>query len=679
MDSGSGGGGGSSGTDGGKDGGRDAGIDAGYDAGPPPPIACVEAEAAMLNGVVQTWPGTKETNGGTAVLGAQGQGSLQMDFELFKTTNLTAWVRVRALTHANNALTVTLDEDLDAGVDPDAGLNAATVWDVPVSPVLRWQRVDLRGDGGTFWRAEQKEWPGSVGAGMHHVLVTGREPGVELDALCLYPKGAVPDERLPELPDRVVTDILTGAAGDGVSDDTTVLRTAFMALKVGDVLMIPAGRYRFTAPLVVGANNVALVGAEDGGTVLFADLPANTTSAALTIAGATETSAAPLIEDAPALSHEVAVALGSTVQAGDAVLVSSDDWGPTAPNGAGLFFRMRANTAHVVNARNEPSRRVLVLDRPLLGPFLVTHKAKVERFSPLRDFVMRRVSIDGPARANLVDGGPGNPDIDLVLASRCDRCFFADLSLSHFRVSGLDTFKSLDTQIIRVHASNASATGPDGRGHGVTVNRAQGTVVRDSRFDGVLRQGVALTGGARETFVVRNVFDRRTAQAAEKLASVGLHGEDSYANLVEGNLVQEGDPGIAVGGGGTAHGNDGPFNVIRNNDLRDVTDGVAVFKSTYETVVEGNTIARPTGAGVRLEGFSNGAYVWTNAISAWATAGVSTKDVAGTDVRGNTFSPGPSTVSVRIADGGGYTVRDNALGDGGTVEHPDAGDVGGNR
>ncbi len=633
-------GGGGNGGDAGTDGGRDAGLDAGtFDAGPPPPIACIEAEDAMLLGDVRTWPGTKETVGGTAVLGPMGTGSLAFDFELFKTTQLTAWARVRALTHANNSLTVQLG---------DGGTDAGDTWDIPVTPVLRWQRIDRRGDTGTFWRAEDLAWPGSVGAGTHQLVLTGAEPGVELDAICLYPKGVVPEERLPEPPDRVVTDLLTGAVGDGVTDDTSVLRAAFTALKVGDVLQLPAGRFRFTAPLSVTVNGVSLVGAEDGGTVLFADLPATATVAALTIGGAPEVSPVPLVEDAPALSHELAVALGATVQAGDAVLLSSDDWAPS--------FRNRANTAHVVAARNEPTRRVLVLDRAVLGPFLVANKAKVERFSPVRDFVMQRVSVEGPNRGPMADGGAGNPTIDLISAARCDRCFFTDLRLSRFRGSGLDTSRSVDLQVIRVQASDAPGTG-------VTVTRAQGTVVRDSRFTGA---GAALALGSRETFVYRNTFDQ---------AGLALRGEDAYANLLEGNLIRMADPGISIGGAG----NDGPFNVVRGNDLRDTTDGVAIAKATVDTVVERNLLTRPTRYGVRVESGSNDTWVWANTFAAWSTAGVFSRDSAGLDVRGNAFVAVGSAVAVQIVDGGGYTVRDNALGDGGVVLHPDAGDVGGNR
>jgi hypothetical protein len=510
-----------------------------------------------------------------------------------------------------------------------------------------------------------------VSAGSHQLLLAGKEAGVELDAVCLLPSGVIPAERLPEPPQRAITRTLTGAVGDGVADDTAVLVAAFAALQPGDGLLIPAGRYRFTTPLSLKTSSVSLIGV-DAGSILFADLPAGTTAAALTLAGGFETGSTSLLSDAPALSHEISVPLGASFAVGDAVLVSSDEWGPAAPNLTTLFFRNRANTAHVVRLRDEASARVLVLDRPLLGPFLLAHSAKVERFVPLKDVVLQRVSVDGPNRAVQAD----NPDNDLIEASRCDRCFFADLALTHFRVSGLDTFRSVDLNVVRVHAASATDTGGGGHGYGVTINRAQGVVIRDSLFDGVMRHGVPISWGARESFVFRNVFDRRAVQAVEKLASIDIHGQDDYANLVEGNLIREGDPGIVVGGGGTTHGNDGPFNVVRGNEIQDVTDGVAIYKSTWSTVVERNLILRPTRYGVRVESNSNSTFVWGNAISGWTIAGVSSRDATGIDVRANDFSPG-SAVAVRIVDGGGYTVRDNVLRDGG-VQHPDAGDVGGN-
>ena len=46
-----------------------------------------------------------------------------------------------------------------------------------------------------------------------------------------------------------------------------------------------------------------------------------------------------------------------------------------------------------------------------------------------------------------------NADADLILAQRTERCFFQDLTLSHFRKSGLLISRSLDVHAIRIRAS----------------------------------------------------------------------------------------------------------------------------------------------------------------------------------------------------------------------------------
>src|SRR6476646_1448952 len=109
-------------------------------------------------------------------------------------------------------------------------------------------------------------------------------------------------------------------------------------------------------------------------------------------------------------------------------------------------------------------------------------------------------------------------------------------------------------------------------------------------------------------------MDRSAVQPVEKFASDDVHGEDDYANLVEANHIIQGDPGIVLGGGGTTHGNDGPWNVVRGNLIEDTTDGVAVYKQTFESVIEGNTILRPLRYGVRAESGSDHTYAWNNVL-----------------------------------------------------------------
>ncbi len=624
---------------------------------------CFEAEELERRGEVRVFPGAAETKGGTIVMARDGGGSVVLPITLDQPGQVRIWARVRAAMAGNNSLSVGLDA-LDS--------SEAGIWDVPVSPVLRFHRIERRGAAGTFYRADEPDWPGMLAAGTHTIVIGGRESDVELDAICVALDDTPPTERFPEPPARMATHDARqlGAVGDGVVDDGPALQGAIKSLKPGDALHLPAGRYRITAPLIIATSGVSLIG--DGPTtVVFSDLPATATTYALAIAGSGFRDATPLLADAPAMSRVIAVSSAAPYQIGDTVQVSCDDWGPKAPNLTTLFHRNRANFAHVVATEMVDGQLRLTLDRPLLSPFLLAHKARVERFIPARDVVISKLAVEGTRRATATDNG----DSRLIFTNRCDRCFIVDVELRNMRRSGLDVGFSLDVQAIRVHAHDATDTSEGGHGYGVSSNRSQGLVLRNSKFDGILRHGIVIDWGSREAFVYDNSFDR-TKTHVNNIGSIDIHGEDAYCNLVEANKIVGGNPGIIVGGGGMSHGNDGPWNVVRDNHITDAAGGVRVFKDTYDTVIEGNTIIGAKTEGVLVDSGSDRALVWRNTIEKWGTAGVKIVNSDATQVRLNTFVPGTGP-GVAVTGATGYVIRENKLG-GSKIAEPGSGDVGGN-
>jgi hypothetical protein len=108
---------------------------------------CVEAEAIARNSDVRAFPKS-------VVLGRGG--TLSLPFEIPSSTDIRVWVRARAVTHSNNALYLSInrmDESDEA------------IWDIPVTPVLRWQRATRRGNEGAFYLATQINWPGTMAHG----------------------------------------------------------------------------------------------------------------------------------------------------------------------------------------------------------------------------------------------------------------------------------------------------------------------------------------------------------------------------------------------------------------------------------------------------------------------------------------------------------------------------------
>ena len=529
--------------------------------------------------------------------------------------------------------------------------------------MLRWQRVTRRGVGGTETAPAEPAWPGALNAGAHALVLSGEEPGVEIDAVCVSTDDVEPEERLPEPPVRTVRRSVRdfGAVGDGVTDDTAALQAALSALVPGDALLIPEGRYRFTSTLTLNRHEVSIVGA-GAGSVLFADFPATFVGNALNVAGGYEGATFPLRADAFETARELVVDASAPFQAGDALMLVSDEWGPPAPNLTTLFFRNRAHLVRVTGVRSESAGKVLTLDRPLQSAFTLAHNAGVQKFNGLREVVLANFRIEGTNHPVATD----NADTNLLLVNRCDRCFLADMELRYARKAAAELGRALDTSVIRLRVSDVTDTGGGGHGYGVAVTRSQGVTVRDSVFEGVIRHGVPISWGSRETFVFRNVFDR-SADQADKLASVDIHGQDDYGNLIEDNLITGGEQAIIVGGGGTSHGNDGPWNVLRRNRIENAIDGIAVYKSSFNTVIDSNSVSGSSRYAVRIDTGSHDALICSNRIEGHGAAGVWVSASDGPEILDNEIAAGTGP-AVQLGQSVGYVVRGNTLGGGGITE-----------
>jgi len=583
--------------------------------------SCIEAKNGIHFGAVKTYPKS---------VVMYPNGILRIPFSIPKDDLIHVWVRARAPTLENNKIRLGID------VVPTSD---AEIWDIPVTPVLRWQRAVLRGKKGTFYRADNQMWPKRLKAGSHTLHIAGNTPDVEINAVCFNSStDYAPKEPFKVPPVRHSTHYLNnyGAIGNGIADDTDALQNALSALKPGDALYIPPGRYRFTKTLQINTDNVSVMGSGTD-SVLFAEFPKQSESkAAISVSSnlpyAVKT---PLIYSAKMLARELVITANSALQTGDSVVVSSNEWGPPAPNLNTLFHRNRANIARIIETHIEGDTKKLTLDRPLLGPFLIENGAAVEKFRPITGIVFYKLAIEGTNKPIPAD----NADMSLINVQRCDNCFFNDLHLSHARVAAIHFLRSLDSHATRVHIFDVTDTSGGGHGYGIVINRSQGIIVRDSLFDGILRHGVPISWGTVESFIFRNKFDR-SIQHENNIQSIDIHGQDDYANLVEQNKIIGGVMGIVVGGGGTTHGNDGPWNVIRNNIIVNSDDGIGVFKKTHNTIIDRNSLINIKKRAIRIESGSDAAHIWNNRIDNYGATAIILKDSKNGSIFKNTFIKG---------------------------------------
>lgn len=627
---------------------------------------CFEAEQVERAGAVQEFRGSPFGQERTVVLGEEGSGLLRIAFEMAVARTVHIFIRVRAVTHGHNSLYAGLGT---------ADMLPENIWDIPVTPVLRWQRLRLRGSAGTPYRADIDPWPGDLEVGSYQLVLAGREPGVEIDRICLRADDEAPEEIFLQPPEREITHDLRdyGVVGDGVTDDVLAIRAALADLRPGDALLLPAGTYRITQRLTVPVGEVTLTGEGAGITEIFADFAPDEPGSPLLVTGGGDGESYPLLEDVVMLGRRLTVPLEASLQQGYQVTVTCDNWGPAAPNIEEPFNRWRANHAHVVEVEERVDRRILTLDRPLLSAFTVENNARVFRRRRHEQTVLRDFKVRGTNHPVDTENAHNS-----LVSLRCDTCFAIDMEIEHMRSTGIAVGGAIDAQVVGVHAHDATQTdGVDcgGCGYGVAFSGSHGGVVRDSRFDGVMRHGVPISWGNCGTLVFRNHFDQSSGDPSA-LASVDIHGQDDYANLVEQNYVLQGSPGMVVGGGGITHGNDGPWNVLRGNTLVDTYQGIVVAKETYFTIVEGNQILGTSRRGILIDSGSDDALIWNNRVTAYAYAGINVVDSDRSQVIGNDVVPGEGS-AIKVENGVDYQILGNHT-HGGPITEPGNGEVSGN-
>ncbi len=656
---------------------------------------CVEIETQPIEGNGRIWPGDPTTEAGVMILEPDNAGRVQLSFTLEVASEVELWARVRAQTHSNNSVFVGLD-----GLDANPS-NAAS-WDIPITPVLSWQRVLPRGASGEEWKPEDTTWPGSLDAGLHQLVVAGREPSVELDAFCVMPPGERPSPRRIGVPEHstIVDTTSFGVTGDGTTDDTAALQEAIDSLEDGQTLLLPAGRYRTTDALRIRTSNVTIAGTIEGEerlSTIFFDHPTrspNGSTGGIVAIGDDTGAFTPLLEDALPTGREVVVDASAEFSVGDLIVVDSDPWGPDNPDlvNAGVepseSFRFLKVHARIMERTVDGSQATLVLDRPFFERFTLANNARASVFHPLENIVVRSLRLEGTQRHLgdddsewTADERALNADINFIRMRRMASSFLYDLEILHFRDRGFLLNDTFGIQVFENDIHDSTDFDGGGRGYGLLSEQSQWLSVYSNKLWGVMRHSLSFTNGTVESSMTDNDMVRLPAAQEpapdHQWACIDIHGEYSYALLIARNRTVRGEYGVIIGGGFDSHGNDGPWIVVRDNTIEEAfAGGLGTNDNSHDTVFQDNTLLN-NDFGVRIWKNSDRTYVWGNKIDGWYQfgSGVLVEDSNETQILGNTFTGGANSIAIEFDDAcNGYLVGDNDLG-GGMVEHPGTGTV----
>ncbi len=381
-----------------------------------------------------------------------------------------------------------------------------------------------------------------------------------------------------------------GAVGDGHHDDTQSIRNTVASAKAGDAVFFPPGKYLVTAPIMIDKSRITIKG--EHAEILFRPVKTRGvsfrsltngksygkrfSSSVFLIQGNLElsgykvsgnyTESATRLE-CPASSEKFAK--------GDLVVVISSDHGTQV--------RLPKKKLHMNREQNFISRiesveeSAIVIADPLPFPLEAENNPLVFRINAVVNVNISdlKIAID-PAK----QGVENISGITLIFAAGT---VMHNISVRHASKESVNIQHGYQCKISECNLTDMVRFTSE-NGLGVNLDRSHFCVIQNN-YIANCRHGVLLNHGNSNCVVEQNKIE-----GAKSIAAIDLHGEFNSYNVIRENTIFRCKAGIAVGGGGDQHYNDGPFNVLTGNQVTDCEIGIQIKNKTPSTIIGDNKI-----------------------------------------------------------------------------------------
>jgi hypothetical protein len=341
-----------------------------------------------------------------------------------------------------------------------------------------------------------------------------------------------------------------GATNDGVFDNAWIVNDVIADLDSGSTLYFPAGFYFFKSSLKL-KSNVSIAG-DLGKTYFVFDSMA--TAHGMVLQGKWAAGTQEIAKNASSKQTFLIIA-GANFKLGDILYVGDMDsfhvFSNWAVNSTGQFIEVKKVSNDTVYLNNELRR-----------DYLLSRYASVRRANPIRN-----VSISNLILIRKDSTVAQTSNVQLDMAYNCElHCVESyTANFAHVAISN-----SLNVSINGCYFKDANGYGSGGRGYGVALQFASSECKLYNNVFEHLRHSILLQAGANGNFIgynySSNPYWTQTSLPSDAAGDIVLHGNYVYANLFEGNEVQN----IVID---DSHGINGPNNVF----LRNRAGGYGVF------------------------------------------------------------------------------------------------------
>lgn len=341
-----------------------------------------------------------------------------------------------------------------------------------------------------------------------------------------------------------------GANNDGYFDNTLIVNDIISNLDSASTIYFAEGFYRFTNTIRL-KSGVTLMGELGKTYFLFDSMP---NSDCIELKGNFTSQSTDLVENTNTKQRYI-IAKNTKIAANDIVYIWDTDsalvtssW---ARNATGQFVKVK-----------EVSGDTMFLTSKLRRKYSIGLNAQVRKVNPIQNVSIQNISI---VKNDSTTAQTTNIDIDKAFNCevKCVESYSANFA--HVAISN-----SLNVNVVDSYFKDGQGYGGGGRAYGVVLQFGTSEcMVFNNAFEH-LRHSMLLQAGANGNFVGYNYsvnpYWTETLLASDAAGDLVLHGNYVYANLLEGNVVQN----IVID---DSHGKNGPNNVF----FRNRAEGYGIF------------------------------------------------------------------------------------------------------
>lgn len=373
-----------------------------------------------------------------------------------------------------------------------------------------------------------------------------------------------------------------GAKGDGKTNDTKAVQSAVNSVKDNTVLIFPKGIYIIKKTIVINKSNIALQGEE--ATIIFK--PENKEKINFTgikngkLSSYNLPPSVFLVEGEvynKNLSNDIDLSSNtkiikfktdsSNLKKNDAILIASSDHGKaiSRKNETLKFYREQ----NFITTINDISENEITLKEPTS---IAMKDIKLYKINPVKN-----VSINGFT----IKGIDNKIDFSGIYFAWAINSFVYNNNIYGASKAFISLYQCYKCEISNNNLYDALKFG-SAEGYGIALDRSHFCIIGNNHTKNH-RHGIILDHGNSNCIIEKNKVETCSTRA-----SIDLHGEYNYFNVIRNNSIKNGKTGIIVGGGGDVHYNDGPYNCITENEISDCNNGIEVNNESGPTIIGKN-------------------------------------------------------------------------------------------